>query len=183
MLVVGVTLMVGHWAALPQPQADDVRLEAAVTTLQRGAGPHRWVALHVVYGKCRCSERILEHLFARSALPDVSETILFVGSSPEYEQEAKRHGYSVLTTKPAELARHYGIAAAPLLVVANSAGRIEYVGGYTDRKQGPDVRDVAIIRGLEHGARATRLPVFGCAVSRSLQKLLDPLGLKYRDSV
>jgi hypothetical protein len=36
-----------------------------------------------------------------------------------------------------------------------------------------------VIRAASRGELLRELPVFGCAVSQSLQRMLDPLGLKY----
>ena len=80
--------------------------------------------------------------------------------------------------EPPELAARYGLEAAPVFVVADPEGELRYVGGYTTRKQGLDNRDLAIITELRAGHDQRELPLFGCAVSRSLQQLLDPLGLR-----
>jgi hypothetical protein len=38
---------------------------------------------------------------------------------------------------------------------------------------------VALLEGAMAGLPAQELPLFGCAVSRELQKQIDPFGLKY----
>ena len=66
-----------------------------------------------------------------------------------------------------------------MLVVSDPDDHIRYAAGYTSRQQGPDPRDVSIIRGLIAEQNPGVLPVFGCSVSRSLQRLLDPFAIKY----
>jgi len=61
-----------------------------------------------------------------------------------------------------------------------SQRRAPLLGGYTERKQGFDIQDVSIVERLRNEKSVAELPLFGCAVSRSLQALLDPLGIKYR---
>ncbi len=81
-------------------------------------------------------------------------------------------------TTEQKLAELYEIDAAPLLVAIDPEGRVRYAGGYTDRKQGPDVRDRQILDALQRGDVVQPLPLYGCAVSKQLRRTLDPLGLK-----
>jgi len=129
----------------------------------------------VLYAACRCSQGIIEHLAASSRPPATVEKILWVGGESAALGGAARGGFEVIHTSAEELAERYGIEAAPLLLVADPAGRLRYAGGYTQRKQGSDVRDVEIIRDLQSGGATSSLPLFGCAVSRGLQRRLDPL--------
>jgi hypothetical protein len=81
--------------------------------------------------------------------------------------------------RPEELAARFHVQAAPLLAVLSDAGQIRYLGGYTDRKQGPLIRDREIMDGVRDRKQTPELPLFGCAVSQSLRKIIDPLGIKY----
>lgn len=176
--VLAATLMVAHTYALPRPETDNPALARALAAERLPADRQRWQAVHFLYGACRCSQRVLSHLAERKALPDVSERLVLVGAQTSFEAAARGAGYAVDVITPEQLSARYGLTAAPLLVVADPEGRVRYVGGYSERKQGLELADLAIIAELRAGRTRVELPLFGCAVSRSLQTLLDPLGLR-----
>jgi hypothetical protein len=149
----------------------------AARTLPEERG--RFTVTHVLYSECRCSQRIVSHLIERGARQDVSESSLLVGPSELLIAPLQAAGYRVETVQPSELKSRYAIEAAPLLIVADPSHAIRYLGGYTERKQALDMHDQRIITGVLAGEDAQELPLFGCAVSRALQKLLDPFGLQY----
>jgi hypothetical protein len=180
LLVIVAMLMVGHWYSLPKPTREDRALEQAVHALRAPGARGDWTVVHALYSKCRCSQRILTHLFNRRPLAGTTEVILLVGSHAEYERRARESGFRLDVISPEELLKKYHFEAAPLFAVSDSNGRLRYVGGYTDRKQGLAVRDVEIIHALQANGSPRELPLFGCAVSRSLQALMDPLGIKNR---
>jgi hypothetical protein len=131
-----------------------------------------------LYAECRCSQSILEHLIARGARRDVAESSLLVSPTPELTQRLSAAGYRVDVVAAGELQTRFAIESAPLLIVADAAHAIRYMGGYTLHKQAPDIRDVDIIDDVLAGRDAPELPLFGCAVSQRLKKLLDPFGLR-----
>jgi hypothetical protein len=176
--VLAATLMVAHSYALPRPETDNPELARALAAERGGPDRQRWLAVHFLYAACRCSQRVLSHLAERKALPDVSERLVLVGAQPTYEAAARKAGFAVDVITPEQLSLRYGLTAAPLLVVADPQDRVRYVGGYSERKQGLELADLAIIADLRAGRVRAELPLFGCAVSRSLQTLLDPLGLR-----
>lgn len=165
-----------HFYALPSPSAGDVALARAVASVRAG---RTQVLLHFLYAKCKCSRRIFDHLLARGALAGVAEQVVLVDGDAELAARLRAAGFGVSEANPRELEQRYGVSAAPLLVVAGQADTPAYVGGYTTRKQGLDVEDVRIARDVARGVPTALLPLFGCAVSEQLQRLLDPLGLKY----
>ena len=175
---VGMTLMAGHWYTLPTPDRDDSELSSALASLGRERADSEWLAVHVLYAKCRCSQRIFEHLFG-SERPDLAETVLLVGEDELLERRARDAGYAVVAVSPAELKADYHMESAPLLVVLDPQDRVRYAGGYTERKQGYDVKDREIVASLVAGDPADELPAYGCGVSKELQEVLDPLGVKY----
>lgn len=181
-LLIGASLMVGHWYTLPRPRTEDSSVARALASLRRADERNAWLATHVLYSECRCSVRILTHLFARRPMSGVAEKILLVGENGEYVARGRAAGFEVTVVDPNELAERFHIQAVPLLVVQDPANAVRYLGGYTDRKQGPDIRDTSIIRDLVTGGSSRELPLFGCAVSQKLQALLDPLGLEYSRS-
>lgn len=179
-LVVAVaSLMVGHWVALPTPEASDRQLAAAIEASRAPKDPQHWRSLHVLYTECTCSRRILEHLLEGNRPKSVAETVVLVGYDVGLESRIIEQGFSLETVSQEELMQKYNIEAAPLLVVADPMGHVRYVGGYTGRKQGLAVQDTRIIAQLMSGARVQQLPAYGCGVSLALQETLDPLQIKY----
>jgi len=174
------TYLGSHLVALPQPEAQDPQLVAAVTA-QRGLdGIGEWMVVHALYGECPCSRKIADTLLdpSRPRPEGVAETMLLVGADEELRLRASEGGFAVVTVPMDRLKTDWGIAAAPLMVVADPTDRIRYVGGYTSRKQGPDVRDLAILTDLQANTEVAALPLFGCAVSQTLAAIVDPLGLR-----
>jgi hypothetical protein len=173
------SLAIAHWAALPaEPNA---QLARAVSSYRR-PDERGFLALHVLYTACRCSERVLSHLQARGAGTNLAEGVLLVGAERGHAQPLARRGFRVSVLREQELAARFHISSAPLLLIAAPDDSLRYVGGYTARKQGPAILDQPLIRAAMRGSVLENIPVFGCAVSRSLQRLLDPFGLKYRSA-
>lgn len=179
LLVAVGSLMAGHWYTLPRPEPGDPRLARGLNALRGPTEGDHWLAAHVLYAECRCSRRILDHLLQSRRPEWVVEKIVLVGPHPEYERRARAAGFVVEIVGKAELAERFGLVAAPLLAIVNPTGSVVYSGGYTDRKQGPNIRDIELIEQARRTGAASELPLFGCAVSARLQELLDPLRLKY----
>jgi hypothetical protein len=177
LFLVTSSLATAHWYALPRPDHGDPRLRQLLAT-PRASADGRWLAVHTLYAHCRCSQRIVEHLLRRGALADVTERVVMVGRGDAMEAALRDAGFGLSSIPVGELKKRYGVTSVPLLIVADPSERVRYAAGYTTRQQGPDVRDVSIIRELMSDHEASELPVFGCALSRALQRTLDPLGLK-----
>jgi hypothetical protein len=178
-LVPGSYLMARHLLTLPAPSYADSGLADAIATMRAPGEQGKWFAMHVMYAGCGCSRRVLADLLLRSPHANVAERIVFVGEvDGDAEREARARGYGFDSIGREELAAKYHVEAAPLLVVADPGGRVKYVGGYTDRKQSPAIRDAELVSRLVGGAKVAPLPVFGCAVSSKLQAAVNPLGIK-----
>ncbi|MEZ4232737.1 MAG: hypothetical protein R3B89_26405 [Polyangiaceae bacterium] len=178
LLVVVASLMVGHWVILPRPPTGDPEVRAAVAKLRK-ADERGWMAVHVLYGECPCSRRVLKHVLASERPSDVTEKLVLVGRDAEWERKARAKGLDVDVVEMDQLLSKYHLMAAPMLLVVNPRGDVVYMGGYTARKQGPDIADLQIMRHLMQGERENERPIFGCAVGASLQDALDPLHIKY----
>jgi hypothetical protein len=176
MLAIGMSLLVRHSVALPRAKVD-VELERAMAALRTPADANMWMAVHVLYADCRCSQRIADHLLTSLRPADLAERVLLVGRNTELENGLAAHGLHVVLVEPEDLATRYHVLAVPMLLVAAPDGSIRYAGGYTTRKQGPDPRDVEIVASARAGQAMATLPIFGCAVSRRLEQVLNPLGL------
>jgi hypothetical protein len=180
LFVAGTSLAAAHFA-LPKPDAKNQALAHALSSLRSQSDEQKWLAVHVLYAQCRCSRNILEHLAASRRPAAFSEKVLIVGERPELNPLLRRmsdRGMDVRRTTVAELQSKFHVEAAPLLLVVDPRGNVRYSGGYTERKQGPDVRDAEIMTRLAREQTVAELPLFGCAVSEKLRKLLDPLELK-----
>jgi hypothetical protein len=171
----GGTLMAGHTYTLPHPAATDPVLAVAMHKLAKSA---RWTVVHVLYGRCQCSRLIIDAIASGLRPPDVTEMVVAVEPGADWATRLGRRGIPIVTTDQAALKRDYGVEAAPLLVVLDPSGQVVYSGGYTSRKQGPEIEDVAIVAAVRAQKVPKTLPVFGCATARELANALDPLGLK-----
>lgn len=178
-MVIQATLMASHWYTLPTPDQGDVRLREGLDELVPAHAQGSWVAVHVLYSACRCSQRVFDHLFETPRPDGLYETLLLVGEDPDLETRAATAGFDVWVLSPQELETRFGLVSAPLLLVLGPDASLRYAGGYTDRKQAYDVQDVQIIETLQAGRSPAELPLYGCGVSKELQQILDPMGLKY----
>jgi hypothetical protein len=66
--------------------------------------------------------------------------------------------------------------------VLDADDRVRHLGGYTQRKRGPEIRDVEILAALSAGSRPDELPLYGCATGVELANQLDPMGLRTNDT-
>jgi hypothetical protein len=167
--------MLGHWSTLPVPETSAMGPKLATLAKVRD----RWLAVHVLYAECRCSQRVFDHLFDSARPAGVTELIVLVGDDRAVEARARRAGIPLVVVTAEQLKRDLEIESAPMLIVVDPRRDVRYAGGYGNRKQDPRYRDVEIITALVAGGRADALPLFGCGVSREFQQTLDPLGVKY----
>lgn len=177
--VVTGSLASAHEYTLPHPERADRVLHRALAAQRTVAEGGRVGVTHVMYAACRCSQGIIDHLEARGARKDVAEHVVLVGRDEALAARIERAGFQLDNIEPPELKGKYGLEAAPILIIADAAGDVAYIGGYTQHKQGLDIRDSALIDQVLAGKSTLELPLLGCAVSRALQRLVDPFGLKY----
>ncbi len=177
LLVICSSLMVSHWVALPTP--------STANTLIRTASTDSFVSqnvqvFHVLLKSCPCSRRIAEHLKSRQEILGVDEHIVLVGHDSDTDNyDWTFPDYFFVRVESADdVSQKLGIESAPLFVVTNGDEELVYSGGYTNRKQGPQIQDTQIITAVLRGERPEPLPVLGCAISKRLKNVIDPLGLK-----
>lgn len=176
---VATSLAAVHFYTLPKPELGDVALVKALASLRGEGDARRWLAVHVLYAECRCSQRILAHLASSRRPQAVREKLLLVGDA---EQRAAANALlagrlSVIGATADTLRARYHIESAPLLLLLDADDVVRYAGGYSERKQGIALRDVQIIEELAAKRRPAELPLFGCAVSKELQRVLDPMSV------
>lgn len=175
-LSAGSIFMVGHWVVMPEPDNDSARLRAGLSSVGDGQS---WTGLHVLYEGCQCSRRVVDHLLAMGSTPGVHDLVLVVGDGSIFGEELAASSLDVRYLRPEALRDDWGIEAAPLFVAATPEGEPVFIGGYTERKQGWEIRDREILATLLSGGSPDDLPLYGCGVSKRLQGYLDPLGIKY----
>jgi hypothetical protein len=178
LLFVGAVLLGRHVVALPKP-ARNAQVARAFAELRQPADQGRWLAVHVLYAGCGCSARVVDHLIGSPPAPSATlrELVLWVGHDPQVEGRLSGAGFRLLTLEPEALRDRFQVDAAPVMIVLDEHDRIRHVGGYTARKQGPDIQDRKILAALLRGESPDENPVLGCAVSGPLKAALDPLGL------
>jgi hypothetical protein len=175
--VVGLAaLSVKHMASFPAPD-EEALLSRAMLQLRRSSSSNFLV--HVIYAECSCSRALFAHLVARRPFAGAEEAILFVGADRAKQESAKRAGFTFAAVSAQELGFRFGLEAAPVLVVFDTAGRLRYAGGYYAHPAAITPLDERIYAQLAARAKVEPLPVFGCAVSSRLQKSLNPLSALY----
>ena len=171
MLVLGAGLLAKHVVALPAP-ANREGLSKSLSVLRVARARAPWLAVHVLYAECRCSQRIVAHLISTKRPAGWEEVVLWVGNGDP--DPALERAYRVKRLTSAELAQ-LGVDAAPLLVILGPRNQTLYAGGYTDRKQGPVIEDLRILADAQRASAPAALPVFGCAVTDRLKRALSIL--------
>jgi hypothetical protein len=171
MLLLGAGLLAKHVIALPAPPAS-ARLSSSLSAFRSSKAPNQWLAVHVLYAECRCSQRIVAHLLATARPPGWEEVVLWVGKATP--APALERAYRVKSVTGTELSG-FGVEATPLLVVLDPDNHVRYAGGYTERKQGPVIDDLKILAQAQRTSTLASLPVFGCAVSDRLKRALGVL--------
>jgi hypothetical protein len=177
--VVVASLMAGHWVSLPHPAQGSMLKSASEGELLTLETESQFFTFHFLYGDCPCSRRVLKQVLSRQPIENANERVVLIGNDSKFEKMAVDRNFDLDVVTPQELKSKYGIESAPLLVVTDGNGLIRYSGGYTSRKQGLDYQDREIISQTIRGEVVAGLPLYGCAVSKSLKAIVDPLNLKY----
>ena len=139
-----------------------------------------WRAIHVLSASCQCSMGVAQHLLERGTMPGLQEAVLLAGSNNNLRARLSAAGFRTFAVSGEKLAETYGLAGAPWLVLISPSGAVVYQGGYaSDVSARSGYQDVHLLTQAERGERPEPLPVFGCALSRRLQRATDPLALKY----
>ena len=177
MIWIGAIMLGRHLVALPAQTGDDAAKASALAEKRPDADGDGWFAAHALYGECGCSRRVAKHLLDSERPEDVRELVILVGDDPELRSSLIEKGFDVDVVGREELAERYHLRAVPVFAVLDPLDRVRYVGGYTQRKQGPVIEDLDILAKLQSDRSIAALPLFGCAVSRRLQQAIDPTGL------
>jgi hypothetical protein len=168
------TLTAWHSVSLPlQPERSK----------PRGGHGNGWHLTHYLSPNCACSRAIARYLIARGTLSKATEEIVFIGSSDIPAENGlldalNRRGFHI-TSVSAETAAEEGVEGVPILKIEAPDGSIRFRGGYRERSTPPEeYLDVAILSGLIASQPVPNPRAYGCATSRRMRSLLDPLSLK-----
>ena len=176
MTIVMSSLMARHLVALPAPESTPT-LISSLGALRQDPAP-RWMLVHVIYGPCPCSGRIVDHLLARRAQPGVAEHVLLTQDEGRFGSRLSQRGFIVHLLTPDELDDRFKISSSPLLLILDPTDQPRYIGGYTAQKQGPAPQDLLLLASAQAGQGLPSLPILGCAVSARLRSLLNPMNLR-----
>jgi hypothetical protein len=174
--LVCASFLASHVLTLPVPVREDPRLDAGVARVAATSG--HWKVLHALSSECKCSGQVLAHLLATERPVNADETVLLVGPPGDVGPRLQARGFGFESLTAEALDQRYGIPAVPLLVVADPSGAVRYSGGYTSRKQGPDIQDLQIFARLVADTSVDALPLFGCPVNTELRDEVAPFGIR-----
>lgn len=165
--VIGSSLLARH--LLPFALTDEVAVSHELVTLRTANERGSLLGAHVLYAECRCSRRIAESLVATKRPDGVAEHVIIVGHDPSLWALFEGSRFTVHEETAETLAAQYHVTSAPLFFLADAQDRALYVGGYTERKQGPHPRDRDIIEAALAGRHTSALPIYGCAVAENIR--------------
>ncbi len=167
--------MINHIVSIPLPE-DYRKIQAQMPRLRQS---ERWLMVHVIDENCSCTKALTKSLIDRQAQIDVEEWVLYVGRDPMIKAQFEGAGYLFDAETRPSLDDRYGIEAAPMLFILSPNDALQYGGGYFERPSVFRAMDQALLRQIRAGNTVEALPLYGCAVSPRLQKLIDPLGIKF----
>jgi len=173
-ILLGGVLLLKHVIALPAPATTDTTLRDAVRT-ETPAGT--WRAVHFMYRSCPCSRRTIAHLLDEPRDAALAQRVIMIdddGAPGADDDQLRTAGFDVAVITPAQLTARYHVEVAPLLVLMTPGGELVYVGGYNRHKQSPAYEDRQILADARALRSPTALPVFGCATSQRLARVVDP---------
>lgn len=140
-----------------------------------------WTLFHTFAPDCACSRFLMEDLLSRKPLPDTAEVVLSLGPL-DVADDLRGLGYQVHITSPEELAKEDPslLRGVPFFVLTRRSGELAYLGGYSENKINPHTSASfhQLVTRLQRGEKIAALPVKGCAVSESYQKLIPKLGFR-----
>ncbi|WP_413558366.1 hypothetical protein [Bdellovibrio sp. HCB209] len=144
-----------------------------------------WTLTHVLSESCKCSAKVMAYLKSRGPEKSVNEEIVLLGRAPANTQDLVAQGFTVRHLNPEEIKEDISKLGVPFLLVTTPKGDTVYAGGYSEKsvQDGSPIRDLEILGSLQGKGTVQNFPIFGCAISRKLQKLVDPFSLKYSNQV
>jgi hypothetical protein len=152
-------------------------------TALRGSAGH-WHLTHYLSADCACSQAVARHLITRGPVSVAAEEVVLVESSDIPAQNTlrdalSRRGFSTMIVTPETVSADDGIDGVPVLRINAPDGTQRFRGGYRDRGAADGVYlDLAILSDLMASRPVSAPHVYGCATSRLLRSLLDPLSLR-----
>jgi hypothetical protein len=175
-LVMGAALGLLHIPFRAEQSAVSHFVSATTPILQS------WKAVHLLSVSCQCSQAVSAYLLQRGPFPGVGEYVILAGENAALAQHLTQAGFHVQSRSAEEIATQFQVPGAPWFILVSPAQQISYAGGYSaDRNARNGYQDKQIWREAAAGSPRGALPVYGCALSKLLQKKTDPFGLKYKE--
>ena len=170
--------MAGHLLTMPIPK----NLEKMSEKIDELKGSKSITGLHIVFDKCSCTNSLINSLLRNPSKSEVDEFVLWVGTKESLgvtrETNLSKLGYNIIYLTPETLKHRFGVEVAPILVLKEGED-LRYLGGYYDRPGSTQSYEKEIIEAVLTRKIPKSLPVYGCAVSQDLQKIIDPLSILY----
>lgn len=169
------SLTAWHSVALP--------VRSGLPAALRGNVGH-WHLTHYLAASCACSQAVARHLITRGPISVATEEVVLIGSGDTsadttLRDALSRGGFYTVIVTPDTASVDYGVDGVPMLRINAPDGTEGFRGGYRNRGEGPGAYlDLAILSDLMASRPVSSLRVNGCATSRRLRSLLDPLSLR-----
>jgi hypothetical protein len=146
-------------------------------------GSTGWRITHYLSSECGCSQGVASYLESRGPLSQATEEVVLIASTDRGRDAAFRGRLSEKNFRVELISENDastdGVQGVPTLEIVAPTGRVAFRGGYRKLGAAPGAYlDVAILSGLMASRPVGAIPIYGCATSTRLRRLLDPLGLK-----
>ncbi|MBC99068.1 MAG: hypothetical protein CME63_15110 [Halobacteriovoraceae bacterium] len=144
--------------------------------------------IHFLTPACSCSTEIFNRLIRRGPLKAeyAKESVVVIDDNQqEFSKNLLKKGFRAQKFSSQEIQKKFNssIKGVPLLMIYDHTKTIQYIGGYSQNLINPlvQINIMNFIEKIKKGQELESLPVRGCSVSKEYQKILDPLGLKYKE--
>jgi hypothetical protein len=127
---------------------------------------------------------VAHHLITRGPVSVATEEVVLLGSSDipaenKLRDALSRRGFYTAIVTPDTASIDDGVDGVPMLRINAPDGTQRFRGGYRDQGAAAGVYvDLAILSDLMAARPVSSPHVYGCATSRRLRSLLDPLSLR-----
>ena len=143
--------------------------------------------LHIIGEGCNCSQLVGEYLMKRGPEKQYYEEVILIGNFKKLAKQLKEKGFAVKQTPLEDLIyKKIDLSGVPFFMLYDQKGVVQLISGYSNQLINPfttQFKDKELVSAFFKEKKDKPLPIFGCAVSKEYQKLLDPLGLKYKKEV
>lgn len=146
------------------------------------SGKQDWGVYHFLAGECGCSSYVVDYLVKRGPSDQAYEEIRIFDDIHNFTEKLSLAGFTVKNVLRESFQEKDLPTGMPLLVITNPKDKVVYEGGYSNRMIGvtTQFQDLFKLAELKKDERTKTLPAYGCYISKKYQRLLDPIGFKYK---